>query len=377
VTPVEWFVASQADDLLGLEPEWRALAESLAEPSLFATPEWNRVWWSHFGQNRTLHLVGARVDGRLAALAPLCTRTVLGGIRIRQWLGSEEADRGGLLLAPGAESLAGDLLRRALGDPGWDLADLWCVPAGDATGSAWRTIVEGGGLHHHHESLLCQNPVLDLRTDEWTEGVRREQLGRKRRALGRQGEVRVTFPKDADAVEAALTDLQTLHAKRWREAGEISRLTLPGYWAWVRGIAREASDRGWLYLPRLEADGRLVATGLFVLYRRRLFQWINGHALEFHRHSPFLLLQHAVIEHLRTGDVADVLDFGRGDEWYKSRWTRRAVPLERLMAWRGLRGRGAYVWTGHVRPWAWAHQTWSRPIRRLKRSLPRPDAGAA
>jgi CelD/BcsL family acetyltransferase involved in cellulose biosynthesis len=172
-------------------------------------------------------------------------------------------------------------------------------------------------------------------------------------------------------VEATLADLQTLHAERWRQVGEISRLSLPSYWAWVRGIAQEAHGRGWLYVPRLELDGRLVATGVFMLYRRQIFQWINGHALPFQRHSPFLVLQHAVIEHVRAQGLADVLDFGRGDEWYKSRWTQRAVPLERMMAWRGPRGHAAYVWHGRVRPWAWAHQTWSRPIRSLKRALRR------
>jgi CelD/BcsL family acetyltransferase involved in cellulose biosynthesis len=376
MTPVEWFVLRRESELLELEPAWRALAESLSEPSLFAAPEWHRVWWSHFGQGRIPHVVGARRDGELVALAPLCTETARGGVRIRQWLGSEEADRCGFLLAPGAEPLACDLLRLALQDPGWDLVDLWCVPVPSATGSAWRAVVGQDGVRHH-ETQLCQNPILDLRTDDWVQGVRREQLGRKRRALERQGALRLVFPKEAEAVAAALTDLQQLHAERWRQAGEISRLTLPDYWAWVRGIAAEGHRQGWLYVPRLELDGRLVAAGFFVLYRRVLFQWINGHALDFQRHSPFLLLQQAVIEHFRAQGLADVLDFGRGDEWYKSRWTQQAVPLERVMAWRRLRGHGAYVWHGRVRPWAWAHQGWSRPFRRLKRSLRRLTAGAS
>ena len=376
MTPVQWFVVRGEPELRELEADWRALAESLAEPSLFAAPEWHRVWWSHFGRGRTPHVVGARRDGALVALAPLCTETARGGVRIRQWLGSEEADRQGLLLAPGAEALAPDLMRRALEDPGWDLVDLWCVPARSATGAAWSAAVGDHGVRHE-ERPLCQNPILDLRTDEWAQGVRREQLGRKRRALERQGALRLVLPREADAVAAALADLQALHAERWRQAGEISRLTLPSYWAWVQGIAEEARRHGWLYVPRLELDGRLVATGLFVLYRRQLFQWINGHALEFQRHSPFLLLQHAVIEHFRAHDLADVLDFGRGDEWYKSRWTQHAIPLERVMAWRRLRGHGAHVWHGRVRPWAWAHQGWSRPIRRLKRSLSRLTRRAA
>jgi CelD/BcsL family acetyltransferase involved in cellulose biosynthesis len=376
VTPIEWFVASTEDELLDLEPEWRRLAERLAEPSLFATPEWHGVWRRHFGAGRRPHVVGARREGALAALAPMCTKAGFAGIRIREWLGSEEADWGGLLIAPGAESIGPDLIRRALSDPGWDLVDLWCVPAESPTRRAWGAAIGAAGLRHE-ERVQCLNPVLDLRTDEWTHGVRREQLGRKRRALEREGKLRLVVPRDPEGVALALADLRRLHAERWRHVGEISRLTVPRYWAWVTGLAEEALRRGWLYLPRLELDGRLVATGLFLLYRRRLFQWINGHALAFARQSPFLLLQQAVIEQVRAADLADVLDFGRGDEWYKSRWTQTGVSLQRVMAWRRLRGHGAYVWRGRVRPWAWAHQGWSRPVRRLKRSLGRLAAGAA
>src|SRR5262249_44862700 len=169
--------------------------------------------------------------------------------------------------------------------------------------------------------------------------------------------------------EAALEEFRALHVARWAAIGELSRLTIPSYWAWVRGLSLEALQLGWLRLARLELDGRLVASGLFFLYRRRLFQWMNGHDLSLARHSPFLLLVQAVLEHTREHDEADVVDFGRGDEWYKPRWTSTAIPLQRFMAWRGRRGRGAYVWRGHVRPWAWAHPEWSRPVRRLKRSL--------
>jgi len=376
VTPIEWFVAETEEAWLELEPEWRALAACLGDPSLFATPEWHRVWWRHFGRGRSPRLAGARRDGALIGLAPLCTKTGLGGVRIREWLGSEEADWGGLLVAPGAEPMAPDLLGVALRDRRWDLVDLWCVPSGSEARVAWGSVIERSPLRHR-EAPQCQNPVLSLRTDEWMQGVRREQLGRKRRALERQGALRLVLPDDGPGVAAALGDLRRLHVERWRQAGEISRLTVPAYWDWVRDLALEAFRLGWLYLPRLELDGRLVATGLFVLYRRRLFQWFNGHALEFARHSPFLLLQLAVIEHVRAADCADCLDFGRGDEWYKSRWTDKATSLERLMAWRHVRGHAAQVWRGRIRPWAWSNPRWSRPVRRVKRVLRRLAPGVA
>jgi CelD/BcsL family acetyltransferase involved in cellulose biosynthesis len=368
---VEWFVVEDPAGLARLEPEWRRLADSVAEPLVFATPAWALAWWRHFGGGRRLHLAGARRDGRLVALAPLCT-TSRGGLRVREFLGSEEADTGGLLLAPGEEALAAALARFVVAGA-WDLLDLWCVPEGSVTARALHEALAAGGVRYETTTLTV-NPVLDVRPDEWSAGASRsmlKDLARQRRVLGREGKLEVVFPADAAEVEAGLEDLRGFHQTRWSGQGELSRLQLPSYWAWVRGIALEALRQGWLYLPRLTLDGRLLATGLYFLYGRRLFYWMGAHDHAFARHSPNMLLTLAMIEQLRVTGAADVLDFGRGDEWYKLRWTQSAFALQRIMAWRGLRGRALHFWRGRVRPWAWAHQDLSRPLRRLKRMVQR------
>jgi CelD/BcsL family acetyltransferase involved in cellulose biosynthesis len=375
---VDWFVVEDAAGLARLEPEWRHLAATVSEPVIFAAPEWGLAWWRHFGAGRRLHLAGARRDGRLVALAPLCT-TARGGLRIREFLGSEEADVGTLLLAPGEEALAPALARFVVAGK-WDLLDLWCVPEGSLTARALQAALAAAGGVGHETTTLTVNPVLDVRPEEWAAGASRsmlKDLARQQRVLGRQGKLEVVFPADAGEVEAGLEDLRAFHQARWSGQGELSRLQLPGYWGWVRGIALEALRHGWLYLPRLVLDGRLLATGLYFLYGRRLFYWMGAHDHDFARHSPNMLLTLAMIEHLRVTGAADVLDFGRGDEWYKLRWTQSAFALQRVMAWRGVRGRALHVWRGRVRPWAWAHQDLSRPLRRLKRAVQRRLAGSA
>jgi len=373
---LRWFEVRDEEGLERLGGGWRHLAATMPEPSLFATYDWNRIWWSCFGRGRELRIVGVMRDDELVALAPLCTTRRFGRVRVREFLGSEEADEGRLLLGAGHEELGPELARVALGDSAWDLLDLWCVPAGTASAAALDGSLSASGAGYR-VTPLSTNPVLGLSGDAWKEGERREHLGRKRRGLERRGPLSLVFPADHAAVERALEDFRALHVRRWAAAREVSRLTVPSYWAWVRSLSLEAFRLGWLRLPSLVMDGTVIATGLFFLYRRRLFQWMNAHDLTLARHSPFLLLVHAMIQHSIARDEADVVDFGRGDEWYKSRWTRTAVPLQRFMAWRRLRGRGAYLWRGHIRPWAWSHPGWSRPVRRMKRSLHRLAAGVA
>jgi CelD/BcsL family acetyltransferase involved in cellulose biosynthesis len=367
---VEWFVRDDANALADLEHEWKRLARSTVEPSIFASPEWTRTWWGHFGRARRLHLVGARRAGELVALAPLCT-TRRRGLRVLEFLGSEEVDLGSFLFAAGEESLAAPLARKVLEEGGFDLLDLWCVAGGSPTATAVGQALAEQKVGHDVAPLPV-NPVLDVRSEEWSGAASRsmlKDLARQRRVLGRQGKLEMVFPADVEEVEAALTELRLLHQERWKGQGEISRLQLPDYWGWLRGITLEAWRQNWLYLPRLTVDGRLIAIGLYLLYRRQLFYWMGAHASDFVRHSPNLLLTLSVIEDLRSAGTADLLDFGRGDEWYKLRWTQTSRPLVRIMAWRGLRGRAAHFWHARVRPWAWAHQGVARPIRRVKQTV--------
>lgn len=376
---IEWFVVEDEAGFRALAPEWARLAATVPEPSLFASPAWTGIWWQHFGAGRRFHLVGGRRGGALVALAPLCTRHGRSGVRIREFLGAEEADLATLLLAPGEAALAPALARAVLDIGGWDLLNLWCVADGSVTAEALRDSLAATGARHEVTALTV-NPVLDVRGDAWDAGASRsmlKDLARQRRVLGRQAKLDVVFPADDAEVEAALADLRAFHAARWAGQGEISRLQLPEYWAWVSATTRTAHAEGWLLFPRLVLGDRLLATGLYFLYGRRLFYLMSAHDAEFARHSPNGLLTLAVIEYLRVTGLADVLDFGQGDEWYKLRWTAQSYPLVRVMAWQGLRGRAAHYWQGRVRPWAWAHQNVSRPMRRAKRAVQRLLARAA
>jgi CelD/BcsL family acetyltransferase involved in cellulose biosynthesis len=370
VASLEWFVTDDAEALAALAPDWRRLARSVAAPSLFASPEWTAAWWRRFGATRRPHLAGARREGTLVALAPLCTRRAR-GLRVLEFVGGEEADLASFLLAPGDEALADELARVALQAPGWDLLDLWCVAEDSPTARAVQQALAASGVGHEVRRLTI-NPVLDVASDAWAADASRsmlKDLARQRRVLGRQGKLELVFPRDVEEVEATLAALRGYHHRRWGGQGELSRLFLPDYWGWVRGVSLEAWQQGWLYLPSVTLDGRPFAIGLFFLYGRRLFYWMGAHDPDLARHSPNLLLILSVIEDIRAGRTADVLDFGQGDEWYKLRWTEAAVPLARIMAWRGLRGRAAHLWHGRLRPWGWAHPQLTRPLRRARRAL--------
>src|SRR5262245_34310270 len=158
---LDWFVVHDDEGLQALEDGWRRLATLSPDPSLFATYEWNAVWWSCFGRGRRLHVVGARRDGELVALAPLCTKRGVGGVRGREFLGSEDAAQARRRVAAGEEALGPELAGVAIQDPGWDLLDLWCVPLGTLSASSWNASLSAR-RGPHRVTRLSTNPVLDL-----------------------------------------------------------------------------------------------------------------------------------------------------------------------------------------------------------------------
>ena len=60
-----------ASRFAALAGEWDALLQHSDAATVFRTWEWQNAWWTHLRGGRRLHLLAVRVEGRLAAVAPL------------------------------------------------------------------------------------------------------------------------------------------------------------------------------------------------------------------------------------------------------------------------------------------------------------------
>src|SRR2546427_1318610 len=57
-----------------MESDWNRLVDQLEVPSPFQTWEWNRAWWNHFGDGRSLLLLEFVKSGRVIGVAPFFRR---------------------------------------------------------------------------------------------------------------------------------------------------------------------------------------------------------------------------------------------------------------------------------------------------------------
>ena len=52
-------------------PQWKEVLARDPDRHIFATPEWNRVWWEEFGEGKSLLLLTMRRGADVVAIVPL------------------------------------------------------------------------------------------------------------------------------------------------------------------------------------------------------------------------------------------------------------------------------------------------------------------
>jgi len=295
---------------------------------VFLTWEWMDVWCRVQRRNRTPYIVTARLDGRLAGLAPLVTVPR----RLGPWrLQTLEFMGGGV----GADHLTflavrerGDLLSAAvrfLADQRtqWDLLDLARIDEGLAR----RFIAEFSDDDRFRLVVAPSDisPVLSL-PESWhaLAAALKSDLPAKidyyHRRLAREiANVRFHRVEDDATFDLAWGDLVRLHTRRWRERGLRGAFADETFERFHRQFARRALQRGWLRLYRLEVDGHGVAVLYCLQMRERVSYVQGGFDPAMGRYSVgTLLVAHAIREAIE--EHAREFDFLRGAEPYKMRW---------------------------------------------------------
>jgi Acetyltransferase (GNAT) domain len=146
-------------------------------------------------------------------------------------------------------------------------------------------------------------------------GALREVIRRKGAKLAREGATLTMIGPGADAaqLERGITDYETVYAASWKE-----REAFPEF---QPTLMRNLAAAGWLRLALCHIDGKPIATQLWVLVNGTATVLKLAHDQAFDRLSPGSILTHFAIGRLMEHETVRKLDFGRGDDPYKSGWT--------------------------------------------------------
>lgn len=313
-------------------PEWRALLRLDPNRHVFATPEWNRLWWEEFGAGKDLVSLIVRRGADVAGIVPLYRkeeegRQVLrfvGGIDLTDYLGPicSREDRREV-----ADALV-DWLQNT--DIEWDEFDAhnMLVPFGFA-----EFLVETADRHGLDFALSQEetSALLPLASD-WDqylgslESKDRHELRRKMRRFTREfPDARLRLATD----ETLASDLQTFVAMHRGAEGHKGHFMRPDISTFFERVAHLFQERGWLRLDLLEIGDHAVASTFSFELDNTFYLYNSAYEPEAARLSPGFVLVAQLVER-SIEDGLHWFDFLRGPERYKYQLGAQALPLNNV-----------------------------------------------
>jgi CelD/BcsL family acetyltransferase involved in cellulose biosynthesis len=311
------------DDLGSLRGDWPRLAA--AGDNIFATWEWNELWWRHYGRGRPLQVAASRRDGEVDAIVPLFVWSRR-PLRILRLIGHGHGDRLGPICADDDAEAA---LRLALGARSYDLfVGDWV--AGDRD---WARVLGGRVVRK------TGYPILRCPEGSWDELLAsqsqrfRKTLRQSRNRLERGRHVAYRYA-DSATLERDLDAVFRLHRARFAEhpcnfCGDHE--------TFQREFARLAIARGWLRLLLLEVDGEPVGAKYGFFFQNAYFAYQSGRDPAWERESVGFLLEVESIR--RTFEEGADYRFLGGEEHHKYRYPTEDPRLETVAAPASGRGR--------------------------------------
>lgn len=313
-------------------PAWRDLLARDPNRHVFSTPEWQRVWWEEFGEDKDLFLLTMSHGADVVALVPLYRKRDSGRKILRFLGGIDLTDYLGPICSAGDRRIVAETLCRWLleTDIEWDEFDAhnMPVPFGFAEFLVERADIAGLRFALDQEETSAILP-LPKTWDEYLTSLdskERHELRRKRRRLAREHPEAVFRTSKPDTFEADLEIFIDMHRGAEGLKGHFMR---PEIATFFERVARAFMPLGWLRLDFLEIAGTPLAAAFGFELDGVLYLYNSAFEPEARRLSPGLVL---VSEQVKGSIEKGVrtFDFLRGPERYKYQLGGQPVPLNNV-----------------------------------------------
>jgi CelD/BcsL family acetyltransferase involved in cellulose biosynthesis len=309
-----------------LAEEWSALLHRGAVDTLFLTPQWQALWWKHFGAGLDLRLLLARDGaGTLLGIAPLYAM-VRDGQTLLQFVGGVDiSDYLDFIVVQGREEEVYRAFMHYLRDqaPPWDILDLHCLPGHSPTraGILCRACAEccSEDVQAQQEEAA---PYIPLPGDweaylETLDKKQRHEVRRKMRRAEAEAKVRWYRVQDGATLAEEVAHFLALHRASHPDKDVFMTPQMEGFF---RDMASVTWEAGWLNLYNLWLNGRPAATMWCFDYGGDLLVYNSGYdpTCRPELSSGSVLLSYCIQDAIARGKKR--FDFLRGGEVYKYRF---------------------------------------------------------
>lgn len=376
-------VVESGAELAGLATQWEALQKDAPTTSVFASFDWQKVWWESYGRGQPLRLVLASEHGALVGILPLYIQTLpmlRYPVRLLRFVGTGgdtfPDDLGPILRAGREAEVALALAEAVMRLPGWDVLLLTDMdPACRFTaviGTAARKLPFGSMSGRAKRIVYLDLPAT---WDAWLASLSRDRRYRikniRKKLTAAYPDTRFFVWKDPATLGQGVDRLVHLHHKRWESVGKTHAFSSPEYIRFHREVTAACLAKDRLRLYCLECSGQIVAMYYFYKFRDRVYLMQSGFDPDFGNFKPGqVLLGYIVEDTIREGHK--VLDFLRGDHRYKDELATGERETLFLTAFR-LRP-GAWVYRARRMALPAIKAYWVHAMQRV-RPTPLPKTG--
>jgi CelD/BcsL family acetyltransferase involved in cellulose biosynthesis len=322
-------VIRSLNEIDGIRDDWNRLLQQVPTASIFSTPEWLLPWFNAYGAGRELLMVAVYDTAceRMISLAALMLE-MAPVVRQRRTVrfvgdGSGDSDNLEILSVPGREREAISALLDFLNaeHTSWDVARFNTMPS-DST--SCRELVQelrerGWTVQIAHQPCCAVTlpTTWDAYLQERSMKQRQKMRSRPRRLESR---FRANYIRcSRDDIEARLSQLFNLHAKRWGLRGETGALGTEGRRTFYRLLSATLMERDWLEFWVLELNDIPVAAQYAFRYRDSCYSLQEGFDPSYDAESVGFVLRTRTMQRLIESGIRRY-DFLGGVNESKLRW---------------------------------------------------------
>ncbi|MFK8077305.1 MAG: GNAT family N-acetyltransferase [Granulosicoccus sp.] len=336
---------TNTDQFDAIEPDWSRLHTLSTSAGFFNSWYWNRLWWEHYGNLGTLHIVVVYNNDVVEAIAPLyrCTTRALrvasaDTIRFIGSGGNTSPDDLDVLLNPQAN----DEIIKALTDDVLNLHSLERLQFSDLPEHSQflHTLLEratelGWSMPLLQNQTRCVQALPDTISayEKSLSRNARKQRKRRRRKLKQAGEFKFHRCRSPEEIDLAFADLVTLHQTRHASKGEQGNFGSERYRSFHLALMKEALKRDELRLIVLVLNEKTIGIEYSFFYKGTIMFFQNGFDPKYEALSPgHLSMMHIIDEGIKEG--ARNMDLLKGEYEYKLSYAKDQTLTVGVDAWR-------------------------------------------
>jgi CelD/BcsL family acetyltransferase involved in cellulose biosynthesis len=327
-------LVTRRNDLAGIASDWDALAACHSRDGFFRTPSWYGAWMKHIRPDAEPFIITVRdAGGSIVGLAPLCrlkyrdlgfhiTALAFGG---REVVSGDFLD---FLAVPEQRPAVLSSMLEFL----WDARSDWgLLVLGELTNNSDSlAAVEAAAQRHGcairlQEERTCPYIALPRSFDEYLDTLgssSRYHIRRRIRDVEKKG-AHVEIHSEPVAVVKHLDAMVEMHLARWRKDNLPGTFGRPGFVSFLREVCTDPPAGSSSRLYMLMCNGAPAAGLLAFHFGESVLYYQAG----WDPGSPVASLSPGAV--VMAASVRDAIESGfryyeflRGDEDYKSRWTK-------------------------------------------------------